>query len=467
MQKNKFGKKTTKKIKFMEKMNSSYELVKSLSAAMVNVPDTDNVSTNRKLWDTYAREWNKKSQSPSSSSSSSSSTLWLQTMSEAVGISSLDNLTVLGNEWSDSKSLDEVLQQWLLPLIDTVTRRIQTKDETGVPVPLVNSNLDIQGKEKACSSTDLTNGIANHTLSVDAFITSSQSSIHSSDASSSLSLLTSSSSLTIAEIGSGGGRISKGIIPYGYQYHCFDISQEMLKQCQRTIIQEYGNMVNQNKLKYYLLDTVDGEVYWPCIETTDKGYKQRFMKKNTTTNNSINKDSQTLFVFDIIAANSTTSSSSPSSSATTTTISGNTATPPPSPLSLLPIEPLTSTTNLPKYDIIICFDVLVHCDMHAIYTTLRAIRLMLQPYGKAFISTSNILTPLGWQRFVQQRKSSPAGFIWNSPEAVDTLVKKCGLRIVRKSWPPSSASEEKNGEEEGLRNNVYYDRDYLLELEIL
>jgi len=413
--------------------NSTYELVKALSSAIVNVPETDNVSTNRKLWDVYAREWNKKEKPNSHSSTdkninkdeSQEELKWLQNMSSAVGITNLDDLTTLGNEWSDKKSFEEILTSWLFPIVNTVNNNWQHEQGTNTTV--------IPPISIPSSSIPSPSSIINPSL-------------------------LSSTSLSIAEIGSGGGRVTKFLAPYSKYYHCYDISNEMLHQCQQTILHEYGPIFNQERLKYYSLSIYDGEVYWPCINNLDTNYNERFAKypiKNITSSTSSNKMNT---VLDIMDKTMSSSSLSPAPTSVLSSLSSTAVS------HKLPNEPVSISNNTnQKYDIIICFDVLVHCDMHAIFNTLRAIRAMLQPHGRAIISTSNLLAPLGWDRFISQRKDTPAGFYWITPEAINTLITKCGLYIIRKSWPPLS---DEQVDSNGLRNNIYYDRDYLVEVGI-
>lgn len=50
------------------------------------------------------------------------------------------------------------------------------------------------------------------------------------------------------------------------------------------------------------------------------------------------------------------------------------------------------------FDLVVCFDVMVHMDLHTMYRYFRLIRAMLRPSGAAFVSTANLLAPLGWRR---------------------------------------------------------------------
>lgn len=100
------------------------------------------------------------------------------------------------------------------------------------------------------------------------------------------------------------------------------------------------------------------------------------------------------------------------------------------------------------FDFIICFDVMVHMDLHTTFSTLRKIKTLLSPQGRAFVSTANLATKDGWERFSKQERASVGGFCFCTPETVRVLVSKAGLRIV----------EEQAYDD----TNTYYRRDYLV-----
>mmetsp|Transcript_1414 Transcript_1414/g.1849 ORF Transcript_1414/g.1849 Transcript_1414/m.1849 type:complete len:308 (-) Transcript_1414:645-1568(-) len=100
------------------------------------------------------------------------------------------------------------------------------------------------------------------------------------------------------------------------------------------------------------------------------------------------------------------------------------------------------------FDLVVCFDVMVHMDLHTMFRCLKRIFSLLKPGGHAFISTSNLLTPDGWDRFRRQRRSTVGGFIFVTPDAVRHLIKRVGLTLVRELDSPDST-------------NTYYNRDYL------
>ncbi|CAM9669585.1 unnamed protein product [Chrysoparadoxa australica] len=119
---------------------------------------------------------------------------------------------------------------------------------------------------------------------------------------------------------------------------------------------------------------------------------------------------------------------------------------------------LLKEPKLPKkaaeaFDFVICFDVLVHVDLHIIYRYMQEIRRVLKPGGKAFISTANVCSEGGWNRFSTQTKYTVGGFHFLCPQIIQQLVAKAGLKVV-KEGPP------------GPSKNVYYNRDYLTVLEL-
>ena len=73
--------------------------------------------------------------------------------------------------------------------------------------------------------------------------------------------------------------------------------------------------------------------------------------------------------------------------------------------------------------------------------------------GKAFVSTANLLTPLGWDRFQKQSKYTVGGFYFITPDIVQKCAEESNLRIVKTSKVDMD------------HENVYYNRDYLIVLE--
>ena len=104
-------------------------------------------------------------------------------------------------------------------------------------------------------------------------------------------------------------------------------------------------------------------------------------------------------------------------------------------------------------DFVVCFDVLVHCDVHTIFTYLKQLRRLLKPTGRLFLSTSDLSTEAGFARFEQQSAASVAGFVWTSRDAVRQLIKKAGFVILDESQPSDDPS------------NLFIRRDFLVLLQ--
>lgn len=102
------------------------------------------------------------------------------------------------------------------------------------------------------------------------------------------------------------------------------------------------------------------------------------------------------------------------------------------------------------FNFVYCFDVMVHMDLHCIARHMRHIASMLKPSGLAFVSTSNLMAPGGWNRFAKQEEYTVGGFYFTSPDVVRLLVQKAGLEIVKEGTSRAS--------------NVYLNRDFLLVL---
>jgi SAM-dependent methyltransferase len=104
------------------------------------------------------------------------------------------------------------------------------------------------------------------------------------------------------------------------------------------------------------------------------------------------------------------------------------------------------------FDFVYSFDVFVHLDLHTIWPYFQAIHRMLRPGGHAFVSTANILAPLGWERFARQKKYSVGGFYFLSPDMARALAGRAGFDVVQESkWTEGT-------------ENVYYERDFLFVL---
>eukprot|EP00747_Dinoflagellata_sp_TGD_P077760 gnl/TRDRNA2_/TRDRNA2_159736_c0_seq1.p1 gnl/TRDRNA2_/TRDRNA2_159736_c0~~gnl/TRDRNA2_/TRDRNA2_159736_c0_seq1.p1 ORF type:complete len:292 (-),score=58.89 gnl/TRDRNA2_/TRDRNA2_159736_c0_seq1:100-975(-) len=102
-------------------------------------------------------------------------------------------------------------------------------------------------------------------------------------------------------------------------------------------------------------------------------------------------------------------------------------------------------------DMIVCFDVMVHMDLHLFHCYLWDFFRMLKPGGFAFISTADVTSEDGYGRFAKQKDYSVGGFYFMCPEMVRSLAGRCGFQVVREA-PQGS-------------RNTYYARDYLVLLQ--
>jgi 2-polyprenyl-3-methyl-5-hydroxy-6-metoxy-1,4-benzoquinol methylase len=167
---------------------------------------------------------------------------------------------------------------------------------------------------------------------------------------------------TVAEIGSGGGRVAKAIAGDVKSLHCFDISSEMLKRAQQAL-------ASHSNTEFVLLHEA-------------RGFQAQFHS---------------------------------------------------------------------SFDFVVCFDVMVHMDLHTMWQYFVEIHKILKPGGKAFVSTANLSAPGGWQRFEKQSKFTVGGFYFVTPDSIRLLINKAGLKIVVES--------------EVADTNVYLNRDFLVIVE--
>ncbi|MEW5820586.1 MAG: class I SAM-dependent methyltransferase [Cyanobacteriota bacterium] len=113
-------------------------------------------------------------------------------------------------------------------------------------------------------------------------------------------------------------------------------------------------------------------------------------------------------------------------------------------------EPESLTKLDVKFDFIFSFDVFVHLDLHMIWRYLKVIDKILKDDGVAFLHTTNLKAPDGWERFSKQKEYNPATHYFITPEMIDTLIKHTELEIIK------SSNFDKN--------NLYLNRDYLFVL---
>ena len=104
-----------------------------------------------------------------------------------------------------------------------------------------------------------------------------------------------------------------------------------------------------------------------------------------------------------------------------------------------------------SFHCVYAFDVLPHVDLHAMRDYFRSLHSLLLPSedSRVFLSTANIATPLGWERFSRQRRYTAGGFYFITPETVRVLAEHTGWQLLQTSEPDASSS------------NLYLNRDFL------
>jgi SAM-dependent methyltransferase len=114
-------------------------------------------------------------------------------------------------------------------------------------------------------------------------------------------------------------------------------------------------------------------------------------------------------------------------------------------------DPVLPDTLIGKCDFIYSFDVFVHLDLHTMWKYFMQVNRGLKQGHRAFIHTTNLKAPGGWDRFCVQSEYSVSGHYFISPEIVEILANHSGLQIVKTSTPEPT--------------NFYLNRDYLVILE--
>jgi len=100
-----------------------------------------------------------------------------------------------------------------------------------------------------------------------------------------------------------------------------------------------------------------------------------------------------------------------------------------------------------KFDFVYSFDVFVHLDLHMIWKYLKEINRILKTGGKAFLHTTNLKAPGGWEKFVNQEQYSPRYHYFIVPEIIHTMLSHLKLELIKESkWN---------------EHNFYFNRDYL------
>lgn len=93
------------------------------------------------------------------------------------------------------------------------------------------------------------------------------------------------------------------------------------------------------------------------------------------------------------------------------------------------------------------FDVFVHLDIHTMWKYFREIFRVLKPGGHAFLHTSNLASPGGWEHFSSQSTYNVSNHYFICPQIIDILADKAKLLIVKNSQHDPS--------------NFYLHRDFL------
>jgi len=101
-------------------------------------------------------------------------------------------------------------------------------------------------------------------------------------------------------------------------------------------------------------------------------------------------------------------------------------------------------------DVIFSFDVFVHIDLHEQWRYFLEISRALKPGGCAFLHTSNLRAPGGWDEFTSQDLYTVSGHYFITPDIIALFAEKAGLQVINDSAPAS--------------DNFYLNRDYLFVL---
>ncbi len=102
------------------------------------------------------------------------------------------------------------------------------------------------------------------------------------------------------------------------------------------------------------------------------------------------------------------------------------------------------------FDFVYAFDTFVHLELHVMWQYVSGFARILKPDGKAFLHTSNLAAPDGWEQFAAQEGYSVSGHYFVSPEIVGILASRAGFEIVKASVPEA--------------RSAYLNRDYLVVL---
>lgn len=98
-----------------------------------------------------------------------------------------------------------------------------------------------------------------------------------------------------------------------------------------------------------------------------------------------------------------------------------------------------------KFDFVYAFDVFVHLDIHNIWKYFKEIKRVLKKGGKAFIHTTNLKAPGGWNKFSKQDRYNVITQYFISPEIVQIFAEHSGLKIIKTSIPDATNIYLKDG----------------------
>ena len=85
------------------------------------------------------------------------------------------------------------------------------------------------------------------------------------------------------------------------------------------------------------------------------------------------------------------------------------------------------------FDFVYAFDAFVHVDLHTMWRYFQQFALVLKPGGRGYVSTGNLMTERGFERFASQAEATQIGFYFMTPDMVRRLLAKAGLAVVRES----------------------------------
>ena len=247
--------------------------------------------------------------------------------------------------------------------------------------------------------------------------------------------------LVVAELGVGGGRIASRVYTHVQRLYCFDIATEMLEQAQASISRQWRRQ--QAAAAAAAAATAANSDGPAAVPPTDSA-----------------------------AATLAVSAPAPASA-------GVLSLPPHLSLHLLAAAPAFPSKYHGTCDLVYCFDVMPHIDLHTIHGYFESIRRMLKPNPPAeersarrprvFLHTANLCAPLGWDRFSKQTRYTAGGFYFLSPDIVRQLATQHGYRIIQESkWTSAYVAPKATADSAAAlprESNLYYQRDYLFVME--